>query len=236
MQNNFYSSLKSLARIVVILLFVGIGVDVINIGINLIQLIFFPDLGDHVKLSSSELILSLTALAIVVLNFVVFIATVVVFLMWLHRAYKNLSILSRHSTEATPGWAVGYWFIPFLNLVKPLRIVNEVWHASNPENIESDFSYSDTSSPALHGFWWASWLISNILANIGSRLVFGTNDNTIQNIGTLMVILANVFSSVAAVLLIKVVRNITERQELSGSKILFQAPPMPPTFNQDFNG
>lgn len=46
----------------------------------------------------------------------------VLFCLWLHRAYQNLAGLER-SLRYVPGMAVGAWFIPFLNLVLPLRAI-----------------------------------------------------------------------------------------------------------------
>jgi len=64
----------------------------------------------------------------------VYIATSVMFLIWLFRIYKNLDVLeSQQNREFTPGWAVGWWFVPFANLVKPFQVMREAWFDSNPE-------------------------------------------------------------------------------------------------------
>src|SRR4030095_10643316 len=38
---------------------------------------------------------------------------IIPFLIVLHRAYANLSPLKARNLEFSPGWAVGWWFIPF---------------------------------------------------------------------------------------------------------------------------
>src|SRR5205809_7873998 len=61
---------------------------------------------------------------------VAFLATVVVRSIWQHRAQANARALTHDGTEFTPGWAVGWWFIPIANLFKPFQTVRELWKAS----------------------------------------------------------------------------------------------------------
>src|SRR5918997_1098797 len=72
--------------------------------------------------------------AVALIHLAVRIALVVAFLLWLHRASKNLAALGNPKSriEYTPGWAVGWFFIPFANLVMPYRAVREVWVKSEP--------------------------------------------------------------------------------------------------------
>ncbi len=51
--------------------------------------------------------------------------TPILYLMWLHRVVRQLNAWGRE-VGATPGWAVGCWFVPFVNLVKPFRVVRSI--------------------------------------------------------------------------------------------------------------
>src|ERR1700690_2911245 len=51
-------------------------------------------------------------------NFTVVVLTAVYVCLWLHRAFTNLRAL-RINTVMSPGWAVGSFFVPFVNLVVP---------------------------------------------------------------------------------------------------------------------
>jgi hypothetical protein len=63
----------------------------------------------------------------------VYIATVVIWMVWIHRANSNCRALGAQGMRFTPGWAVGYHFIPFVNLVMPYNAMAEIWRASaNP--------------------------------------------------------------------------------------------------------
>jgi len=55
------------------------------------------------------------------------------------------------------GWAIGAWFVPFLNLWRPKQIVNDVWNSGLPAR---------HGQPLWLHLWWVGWLISNILGRI----------------------------------------------------------------------
>ena len=177
---------------------------------------------------------------IYLLQFPLYVYTVVIFLVWLHRAHSNLEPLRAGSLQFTPGWAVGWWFIPFANLVKPFQAVRELWCESDPEvNDEPLFlSKSVHSAPALLGAWWAFWLLSNFAANVTGRLYDPDKLANLAVTGVLFV-LTGVLSVIAAVLAIMVVRDITERQNsryttLSLRAPASNAPPPPPVFGQNY--
>ena len=72
--------------------------------------------------------------------------------------------------EFTPGWSVGYYFIPILNLYKPFRAMKEIWQVShNPVSWKSD-----ETVPILNG-WWALWILSGILGQLSFRLSMSAN-------------------------------------------------------------
>ncbi|MCI0378258.1 MAG: DUF4328 domain-containing protein [Gemmataceae bacterium] len=113
----------------------------------------------------------LRQLALGVGYLVLSIATVVVFLIWFYRAHANLTPLGARGLSYTSGWAVGFWFVPFLNLVRPVQIAQEIWRNSDPSAVRPDGVHQGTaSSSALIGFWWAIYLIANVINNISFRM------------------------------------------------------------------
>ena len=65
----------------------------------------------------------------------------------------------------SPGWAVGWYFVPFANLVKPYQGMKEAWMASHFRD-----NWHGEPTPALLVWWWGLWLVTNILANISFRI------------------------------------------------------------------
>jgi hypothetical protein len=58
-------------------------------------------------------------------------------LLWLYRAYCNLPALGTERSKFSPGWAVGYWFVPVLNLIRPCEVMLDLAWGSDPGNTPS---------------------------------------------------------------------------------------------------
>ena len=93
---------------------------------------------------------------------VLFIATsIAVFLAiigWTHANSKLAHEAQPENMRHSTGWAVGAWFVPFLNLVRPKQIIDDSLKINSPN-----------FSTGLVPTWWALLLISNISSNIASR-------------------------------------------------------------------
>jgi hypothetical protein len=96
-------------------------------------------------------------------NLVLLIACLFAVGRWIYRASLNAHALGSEMT-ISPGWAVGWYFVPFANLVKPFHAMREIWLASH----ESDGSFEERV-PIL-GWWWGLWIVTNILSNAAWRL------------------------------------------------------------------
>ena len=138
----------------------------------------------------------------------VFLACVIAVAMWIHRAHSNLRDAAVDGLEFTPGWAVGWYFIPFANLVKPFQAMRELWNASHGE--ATTFGGEAPSEVKL---WWGTWIAGNIVSNIGMRIVLMEDGgpgsvmagNAIGAAGTALLMLA-------AVLLVRVIAGVTRAQ------------------------
>ena len=95
-----------------------------------------------------------------------FIVNGILILAWIWRANANARALGARRMVFTPGWAVGWFFVPFANLVMPYRALRETWRASarplDPEAVDVPGLWF----PA----WWFFWLASNTAANVALRL------------------------------------------------------------------
>ena len=143
------------------------------------------------------------------------IALVVAFCMWVHRASKNLQALEVVGQRFSPGWAVGWWFVPIMNLFRPYQVTREIWRGSHPSVTRQDPQawHSAALTPIL-GWWWGIWLASNFVL-LGAWRALTSDDVAAEELIT-----ANYFSLasdaltiVAAVLAFMLVRGITANQE-----------------------
>lgn len=100
------------------------------------------------------------AIPMVLVNLV----TIVLVGRWIYRANKNAHAMS-DAMVMTPGWNVGFFFIPIANLWKPFEGIRQTWRASvspyDPENAEI---------PGWLNLWWGAWIISAILNNLTFRM------------------------------------------------------------------
>ncbi|HEX7119818.1 MAG TPA: DUF4328 domain-containing protein [Longimicrobiales bacterium] len=144
------------------------------------------------------------------LQFLLLVPTAIVFLMWLHRAYANLGDVGARVTRFSPGWAVGYWFIPVANLIRPYQVVKEAWQRSESMNA-SESTDTAPSSPVV-GLWWMAFIGSGALGRVfAARL---SSADTVEALlsASWWVVAADASSAVSAVLAILVVRGIDRRQ------------------------
>jgi hypothetical protein len=149
-----------------------------------------------------------------VASFLAYVGTVVAFCLWIYRAHKNLSLLHVRGLQYTDGWAVGAFFVPFLNLVRPYQIVQEMWRASHPMRIDTPTTWQDIKGSALVGTWWGGWLLMNFVSNIATQLMlFPEDGHNKEFVGTALMLVADGIAIIAALLAILVIRGIWARQD-----------------------
>lgn len=141
------------------------------------------------------------------------IPTAIVYLVWFHRAYANLEALGAADLRHKPGWAVGFWFVPILNMFRPVQIAQEIWRGSDPDQaVARDVAKPRPRNSGLIGLWWAFWLISNGLANIAFRMSASANTVQLQLSAAWMSMLAGALSIAAGLFAFAVVAAIDRRQ------------------------
>ena len=223
-----YNSAHVRARILKILLIAGAVVTGVSLLTEAISLVFPPlSEGQEVADNPAGAVLVLLIFLIALVEVVIYLATVIVFLMWLYRAYKNLRGLNPwNRLDYSPGWAVGSFFIPFMNLVVPYRIVKEVWQKSGPPD---EAVMAAPNPPGWFAAWWLFWLLAGFANNISMRLSF--IEKIEDSPATMVSIVASALSIIAAIFAYVVVDDIDKRQEETRAKLnlgKFSMPPPPP--------
>ena len=139
---------------------------------------------------------------------IVFVISGFLILRWIHRANYNARQLGAENMKFTPGWAIGYYFIPILTLWKPYQAMKEIWKASkNP----SDWESQETSG--ILPMWWTLWLISNFLGQAVFRLSMRAEE--FQELMNLNIItqISNVLDIPLALVLLAIVNRIHNTQK-----------------------
>ncbi|MEO0583314.1 MAG: DUF4328 domain-containing protein [Bacteroidota bacterium] len=106
-------------------------------------------------------------------HFALLIMGAVFFVRWMARAFENYERAGGVSlfTKSAVQWA---FFIPFINLFRPYKVVNEFWQGMQDQIFKETGKLPDYSN-WLIGTWWALWIINNILSNISIRMTDTTS-------------------------------------------------------------
>lgn len=165
------------------------------------------------------------------------LVTAVLWCIWQHRAHSNLRSFGRIGLSYTPGWAVGWWFIPFASLWKPLGAMSELWKASEPTDDPKGWWRARAWS--VLGLWWACWIGGNLLDIVASAMQQESDLSSVAS-SDIVAVLARLVEIAAAICAVLILRDILGRQRalapMSGAAPLppplpdatVALPPMPP--------
>lgn len=94
--------------------------------------------------------------------------TAVLFLRWTYLVKRNAMALGASflEFEFSPGASVGYYFVPFVNLVAPYKALRETFQASHPEFRPDTQRLEWCPVPKLLPLWWALWLVNGFLGQV----------------------------------------------------------------------
>jgi len=160
------------------------------------------------RADDADTFVSVAVLALLVCSVTIFVLLII----WMWRVAKNAELTGRTQPRFGPGWAIGGWFIPLASLVIPVLVMQDLWRASDPAVPRGDPVWRRRPGSALVGWWWAAYLVATLRfvssgnAETRAQLHHLRATDSIAAVGSLVAI-------AAAILLIKVVRGITRRQE-----------------------
>lgn len=149
------------------------------------------------------------------------ITGIVLYCVWAYRANKNAHALGAQNMEFTPGWMVGWYFIPFMNLFRPYQAMKETYQASDPDS--DAYSWKQSPTPVLFGVWWAMWLISNFLGQAEFRMAMSEDPN-ILGASRWVSLVSSFVGLLAAVFVFQVIRTIHQRQDAK-AQVVHKQPP-----------
>jgi hypothetical protein len=217
-----YKSARRLALILTILFCIVILISVLAVVLDLIVIDLLS--GGYVSSGDMQLSENVQA-AIRPFQFVAFIVTAVFFLIWIYRAHANLPWLGSRNLQYSPAWAIGGFFIPFVNLVLPFLVVREIWKASDPKRMDGH-SWKDSQLSLLVLWWWILFLVAGIAPLVVS-IALGCADGRADLLNwTWVYLVSDVLDIPAAILSILVVRGMVSRQDKKHSNL---AGPVPAT-------
>jgi hypothetical protein len=134
---------------------------------------------------------------------------------WIYRASANAHAISDEMT-ISPGWAVGSYFIPILNLFRPYQAMREIWLASHFRG-----NWHAESSPGLLIVWWSLWIGTAILGNVTLQLSFSTGLDQPVDLVIILELIGALLNLPLCLALIAIMRRIAQAQATAGYDEVF---------------
>lgn len=139
-------------------------------------------------------------LALIYLLFL--LAGAVVVAMWMNRSNKNIRALNAGPLTHGPN-AWGWFFCPFINLVRPFQVMRELFVSSK--------AYDDKTLGVIFPLWWGMWLASNVAGQIELRMDTETINAMIIADG--VGIVGAIATGISALALRRIVGEVVEAQQ-----------------------
>jgi Domain of unknown function (DUF4328) len=136
------------------------------------------------------------------------IVTGIAFLKWIYRAYKNIKGFGAEGLRFSPGWAVGYYFIPILSLIRPVQVMNEIWRASDDPG-----NWRQKPGSWLIAGWWTLFLLYSGVTQISLEIAFQASTSDQWTLAAGLAILGDLFSIPLSIATLRLITEIYRRQE-----------------------
>ena len=95
----------------------------------------------------------------------VFIISGILILRWIYQSNQNARQLGAKDMAFSPGWSIGFYFIPIVSLWKPYQAMKEIWQASQtPTNCPIE------KVSSVLGIWWFFWIANSIVGQAVFRM------------------------------------------------------------------
>jgi hypothetical protein len=156
----------TLTRSLKLFLYLGIALGAVSLGSQLLELQLLNDMqAGRSPAPGAADSNDLRQQIVAGLRFVIFVVLIVLFCIWIYRANHNARQLGAADMQFSPGWAVGWYFIPIANLWKPYQAMREIWQVSaNPAH------WQQQPRGSILPLWWTFFLLSGFLGNASFRL------------------------------------------------------------------
>ena len=152
------------------------------------------------------------------------IAGAVFVCMWFYRASQNVHLAGMRGLNYSPGWNVGWFFIPVAHIIMPVIALRETMKASMSINNKHEYDSWQNNKPiGAFRIWAGLFILQMVVAYVGifymvgyiSEIAKGNADAILVNkkFDVWMSIIGFPFSIISATVLLLYSRKITQLQE-----------------------
>ena len=120
---------------------------------------------------------------------------ITLYCVWKRRSMRNAWILAADAgrkPSISPGWSIGFYFIPIMMWFMPFKAMKEIWQTSVPER-----------RLGLLSLWWGSW----ILYQITEQTI-----NIVEPISSYAMVISDVLLLISGIALTRIMSVVTKAQ------------------------
>jgi hypothetical protein len=147
---------------------------------------------------------------------VVTLTSAILMLCWIYRMCHNARVRAKFM-EYTPGWSVGWFFIPIANVWKPFQAMKEIWQESARQA-----GPQGRDGGGLLGGWWALWIASSVVGYASLRVTLRINDVDDALLANTFGLVENLLAVPLNIIFLRIVMRLSAMQEYAHEN------PLPP--------
>ena len=168
MKYKYNTDPSSITKFLIFMLFLTICISLVSIISDIIQL----NVIDR-SFISNDIINSndFRQKIIGYMYFCIYIVTGITFLRWIYISNDNCHGFKALGMEFTPGWSIGYYFIPGYNIYKPYKSMREIFNVSSNPN-----DWKEKNGGFCLKAWWTLYIFSAIISQISFRSAIKVKD------------------------------------------------------------
>jgi len=110
-----------------------------------------------------------------VITLVSYFICVVVIGRWIFVSSKITHLSGADNLTISPGWSVGWYFVPILSLWKPYQAFKQIYQVSI-----QIVDWRNVSVPVSLKWWWGLWIFNSLVGQIQFRVSMG--DSSIETL------------------------------------------------------
>ncbi|MFE5814722.1 DUF4328 domain-containing protein [Streptomyces sp. NPDC056479] len=146
---------------------------------------------------------------------IVYLPAAIVFVVWFFRMRRNTGLMAPDRFRNGPGWAIGAWLIPLVNLWMPYRVALDMWGAATPLPAEGE-RYRARIWPV--NLWWGLFVFSVLFNRFAGTKYKNAETLTEINDGVVQYMAADGLHIVAAAAAMYFAIRLTAMQRLKAAE------------------
>ena len=132
---------------------------------------------------------------------------------WFYVAAKINHLSGVEGLSVSPGWAVGWYFIPFANIVMPYISLRETFKASF-----NKVEWNIEKVPYVFPLWWTTYILSNFCSSVSTRVylsidAYAPNAWKDFNLSSYLDIIADLLLIINAFALMRIIVTVHNNQK-----------------------